>query len=125
MTVTPGRVALKAAWNVSPDVLPSLDADIVRSIAGELTESFMQRMMSRENFVVRKRLAELLRKHSCGLFSDLAVLAPERRRELAESIVKAELAERALNDGASAELLRAPGQPSDRSNQPVKNCEHS
>ncbi|MBC7989372.1 MAG: hypothetical protein H7Y19_07300 [Luteimonas sp.] len=125
MTMPIGRTELNKAWDVCPELLSPLDADIVRSIAGELTDSFMQRMMSRENFVVRKRLAELLRKHSCGPFSDLAMLAPERRRQLAETIIKAELAERELNDGATAELPELPGRPAGRLNQPTKNCKQS
>jgi hypothetical protein len=73
--------------------LPPLDADIIRSISGEPTKGFMNRVLSRDSFVVRRRPVHLLRKHSCVPYGDLAVLGPERRRRLAENIVRAELAE--------------------------------
>jgi hypothetical protein len=83
-------------WNVLPEELSQLDADIVRSIAGELTDGFLGRLLSRDHFAVRRRLAELLQKHSSMSYATVVTLAADCRRRLAEDIVRAELAEVAV-----------------------------
>jgi len=83
-------------WSVLPEELSQPDADIVRSIAGELTDGFLSRLLSRDHFAVRRRLAELLQKHSAMSYASVVMLAPECRRRLAENIVRAELAEVAV-----------------------------
>ena len=96
-------------WKVLPEELSQLDADIVRNIAGELTDGFLSRLLSRDHFAVRRRLEELLQKHSSLSYATVVMLAPERRRRLAEDIVRAELAAVAV---ASTEAPDArPGLP--------------
>ena len=86
---------LQSPWAISPDTLDYLDADIVRFISGVMTDDFTDRILGRENFKVRRRIAELMTKHSSLQVNDLGLMLPERRRALAESIILAELAEAA------------------------------
>ena len=99
---------LQKPWNISPDVLDCRDAGVVTFISGVMTDDFRSRLLGPENFAVRRRLAELMAKHSQLHPGDLEALSPERRRALAESIIRAEIAELTP---APVQTAPVPGEP--------------
>jgi len=107
---------LHAPWNVSPDALNPLDAALVRFISDGLSDDITDRLLGPDGFSVRRRMASLMAKHVRLQCCDLLMLAPERRRAIAESVILAELAEMlSKSDEGSPDLISGepPAAPKD------------
>ena len=91
-------------WMIPPDEMGSFDCSVVRCIAGEFDESFLDRVTEAAGVDVRLRMAVLLQKHFHLKVDDLHGMDATKRRQLANDIVVTEMEERQTMPGPLVQL---------------------
>ena len=91
-------------WTFSPADLGPFDCSVVRCIAGEFDEDFLELVTKSAGVDVRQRMARLVQKHFHLTVDQLNAVGPARRRQMANDIVVAEIEERHTMPGPLAKM---------------------